>query len=110
MSDTPEVWQCVRSISDLSLFAPSWRMTLAHSRRAARSLATSPKKFWPMQKKKDRRGAKASMSRPASCAARTYSMPSAMVNASSCSSVAPASCMWYPEIEMELNFGMWVAV
>ena len=30
-----------------------------------------------------------------------------MVNASSRSAVAPASCMWYPEIEIELNFGMW---
>ena len=40
-------------------------------------------------------------------AARTYSLPSAMVKASSCSAVAPASCMWYPEIEIEFHFGMW---
>ncbi len=33
-----------------------------------------------------------------------------MVNASSCTAVAPASCMWYPEIEIELNFGMRSAV
>ena len=28
------------------------------------------------------------------CAARTYSTPSARVKASSCTPVAPASCMW----------------
>ena len=45
-------------------------------------------------KKNDSRPAKASMSRPFESAARTYSSPSAMVNASSRSHVAPASCMW----------------
>ena len=29
-----------------------------------------------------------------------------MVKANSCSAVAPASCMWYPEIEIEFHFGM----
>ena len=44
---------------------------------------------------------------PAAAIARlAYSLPSAMVKASSCTAVAPASCMWYPEIEMLLNFGM----
>ena len=41
---------------------------------------------------------------------RTYSSPSANVKASSCTHVAPASCMWYPEIEIELNWGMFLAV
>ena len=40
------------------------------------------KKFMPMAKKKDRRGAKASMPRPFFMAARAYSRPSARVNAS----------------------------
>ena len=40
----PDVWQCVRSASDLaSLGANSSLMSLAHSRRAARILAISMK-------------------------------------------------------------------
>lgn len=35
-----------------------------------------------------------------------YWSPSAKVKAISRTASAPASCMWYPEIEMELNFGM----
>ena len=42
------------------------RMTRAQMRRAARNLATSSKKLVCALKKKDRRGAKLSMSRPAS--------------------------------------------
>ena len=61
--------------------------------RAARSLATSMKKFMPMPKKNDRRPANASMSRPDAIARATYSRPSAIVKASSCTAVAPASCM-----------------
>ena len=45
-------------------------------------------------KKNDSRGAKSSTSSPAATAARTYSMPSASVNAISCAGVAPASAMW----------------
>ena len=46
-------------------------MTRAQMRRAARNLATSSmRSLWAL-KKKDRRGAKASMSRPASMAAWT---------------------------------------
>ena len=69
-------------------------MTLCHSSRAARSLATSMKKFMPMAKKKLSRPANSSTSRPWASAARTYSIPSAMVKASSWVAVAPASCMW----------------
>ena len=76
----PLVWQWVRSASDLaSLGANSVLISLAHSRRAARSFATSMKKFMPMPKKNDSRGANASMSRPASTPARAYSTPSASV-------------------------------
>jgi hypothetical protein len=42
-------------------------------------LATSVKKFMPMAKKNDRRGAKASTLRPAASPVRTYSRPSAKV-------------------------------
>ena len=35
-----------------------------------------------------------------------YSKPSARVYANSMSAVAPASCMWYPEMLMLLNFGI----
>ncbi len=94
VSDTPEVWQWVRSMSDWGLRGSNWAMTRCHSRRAARSLAISMKKFMPMAKKKLSRPANSSTSRPWASAARTYSRPSAMVKASSCSAVAPASCMW----------------
>jgi len=91
---TPEVWQCVRSTLLRSSFAPSASIVRHHSTRAARSLATSMKKFMPMPKKNDSRGAKASMSSPAAIARFAYSLPSAIVKASSCTAVAPASCMW----------------
>ncbi len=77
---TPEVWQWVRSISERGSFGANFSaISVDHSRRAARSLATSMKKFMPMPKKNDSRGANASTSSPLAIAARTYSMPSAMV-------------------------------
>ena len=79
VSDHPDVWQCVRSDSDLSLAGSNCRTSLAHSSLAARSLATSMKKFMPMAQKNDSRGAKASMARPASSPVRMYSTPSASV-------------------------------
>ena len=94
VSDTPDVWQCVRSIDDPGFCGSNCPITRDQSRRAARSLATSMKKFMPMAKKNERRPANSSMVRPRARAARTYSRPSAMVNASSCTAVAPASCMW----------------
>src|SRR5580692_1712627 len=106
VSDQPEVWQWVRSDSDLALFGSNCFTSLAHSSRPARSLATSMKKFMPIAQKNDSRGANASMSRPDARPARRYSTPSASVYASSRSAVAPASWMWYPEIEIELNFGI----
>ncbi len=90
----PDVWQCVRRLKERGFFgANSSRMSLAHSRRAARILAISMKKFMPIAQKKDSRGANASISRPAATPARTYSTPSANVYPSSKSAVAPASCM-----------------
>jgi hypothetical protein len=79
VSDHPEVWQWVRSGSDLSLFAPKSLTSLAQISRAALSLATSMKKLVPTAQKKDRRGANASMSRPDASPARMYSAPSASV-------------------------------
>ena len=110
VNDHPEVWQCVRSDIDFGFLAPSSVTRRNHSARAARSFATSMKKFMPMPKKKLNRGANASMSRPAFIPVRRYSRPSASVYASSRSAVAPASWMWYPEMEIELNFGMRAAV
>ncbi len=63
-----------------------------------------------MAQKKDRRGAKLSISIPASRPFLMYSSPSARVYASSISLVAPASCMWYPEILMLLKRGMFLEV
>src|SRR6476620_6744850 len=53
VSDQPEVWQGVRSDSDLSLVGSNRLTSLAHSRRAARILATSMKKFIPIAQKND---------------------------------------------------------
>jgi hypothetical protein len=106
VSWTPAVWVWNRSIIDLGSFAPNRsRMIAAHMRRAARNFATSSRKVERETKKNDSRGAKRSTSSPASTAACTYAMPSARVNATSCTGVAPASPMWYPEIEMVLKLG-----
>ena len=91
---TPEVWQWVRSARLALFFGPNGSISCAHNSRAARSLAISMKKFMPMPKKNDSRGANSSMSSPRDSAARTYSSPSASVKASSCTEVAPASSMW----------------
>ena len=58
-SDQPEVWQWARSISERASFgAKRSSISRAHRRRAARSFATSMKKFMPMPKKNEIRGAK----------------------------------------------------
>ncbi len=79
VSDQPEVCEWVRSDSDLVFFGSNCFTRRAHSRRAARSLAISMKKFMPIAQKNDRRGAKASTSSPAPRPARRYSTPSARV-------------------------------
>ncbi len=56
-------------------------------------------------KKNDSRGANSSTSSPADSAARTYSRALARVNATSWAGVAPASAMWYPEIEIVFQRG-----
>ena len=96
-----------RSICDFGFFAPnSSRMMRAHRRRAARNFATSSSNVVRATKKNDSRGAKSSTSRPAASAARTYSLALARVNAISCAGVAPASAMWYPEIEIVFQRGI----
>ena len=64
VSETPDVWQCVRSIIDAGFFGSNWRMIRDHSSRAARSFATSMKKFMPIAKKNESRPANASTSSP----------------------------------------------
>ncbi len=93
VSDTPDVWQCVRSIFERSSCAPNCVIARCQRTRAARSLAISMKKFMPIAKKKLKRPANLSMSSPDATPYFTYSMPSAIVKASSWSCVAPASCM-----------------
>ena len=56
-------------------------------------------------KKNDRRSPNASGESPAATAASQYAMPFASVKASSCAALAPASRMWYPEIEIVLKLG-----
>ncbi len=79
VSDQPEVCEWVRSESDLGFCGPNRETSFAHSSRAARSLATSMKKFMPIAQKNDSRGANASTSIPAAIPARRYSTPSARV-------------------------------
>src|ERR1035441_9037883 len=49
----PDVWQCVRRISDLGLVGLKFLTNLAHNIRAARILAISMKWFMPMPQKKE---------------------------------------------------------
>ena len=79
VSDQPEVWQWARKGSDLSDFGPKPLTSPAHNMRAARSLATSMKKFMPIAQKNDSRGANWSTLMPAATPARRYSTPSASV-------------------------------
>ena len=77
--DQPEVWQWVRSVSDLGFVGSKRAMRSAQIMRAARSLAISMNGFIPMAKKKLSRGAKSSTESPAAMPLRTYSIPSASV-------------------------------
>ena len=69
-------------------------MIRAHSRRAARNLATSSSSVVRATKKNDSRGPNSSTASPERSAARTYSLALASVNAISWTGVAPASAMW----------------
>jgi hypothetical protein len=92
-SDQPEVWQCVRSISERGSFGlePLF-ISLAQSRRAARSFATSMKKFMPIAQKNDSRGANLSTARPAEAGAHVFEPVGERVGEFEVG-VAPASCM-----------------
>ena len=70
VSDQPEVWQWVRRARDLSDAGANRSTSRDQRSRAARSFATSMKKFMPMAKKNDSRGAKSSTFRPAARPAR----------------------------------------
>jgi hypothetical protein len=69
----------VRSDSERASCGPNGFISFAHSRRAARSFATSMKKFIPIAQKNESRGANRSIVSPAPSPARTYSTPSASV-------------------------------
>jgi len=80
------VWK--RISQERGFFAPYFsRSCVAQIRRAARYFAISSKKSRCALKKKDRRGANSSTSRPRAMQASTYANPSASVNASSCAAV-----------------------
>ena len=64
---------------DFGFFGFNCFTSLAHSTRAARILAISMKWFMPMPQKKEMRGAKLSISKPARMPVRRYSKPSASV-------------------------------
>src|SRR5690606_31924945 len=96
--------------NDFSSFGLNCYINFAQSNLPARIFAIYIKWFIPIAQKNDKRCAKVSMSIPALIPVRTYSNPSAKVYASSISLVAPASCIWYPEMEIELNFGIYLLV
>ena len=98
------VWNL--SIDDFGCFGAYRSIIKSCQRtRAALNLATSSKKSLWQLKKKERRGAKASTSRPRETASSTYCKALANVNASSCAAVEPASRMWYPEMLMVFHRG-----
>ena len=102
----PPVCAWKRSACAFGLVAPKRsRMIPAHIRRAARNFAISWKKWLCALKKNERRAPNSSGESPASTAAWQYAIPFASVKASSCAAVAPASRMWYPEIEIVLMSG-----
>ena len=106
VSVDPPVCAWKRSACALGLVAPKRSfMIRAHRRRAARNFATSWKKSLCALKENESRSPNASGDSPASTAARQYATPFESVKASSCTAVAPASRMWYPEIEMVFQRG-----
>jgi hypothetical protein len=107
VSCTPAVWVWNRSICERGSAAPnSSAMIRAQRRRAARNFATSSSSVVRATKKKESRGANSSTASPEASAARTYSLAFASVKAISCTGVAPASAMWYPEMEMVFQRGI----
>ena len=108
VSVAPEVWAWKRSQQDRGFWALKVSfISLAQTRRAARNLAISSKKLLCTLKKKLSLGTKSSTDRPRAKQCRTYSNPSASVNASSWIAVEPASRMWYPLMLMGFHRGMW---
>ncbi len=79
VNDQPDVCEWVRKAKDFGFFGLNCLTIFAQSKRAARILAISIKWFIPIAQKKDKRGAKVSMSIPALIPARKYSKPSAKV-------------------------------
>ena len=79
VSDHPEVWVWVRKASDFGFLGSNCLTIFDHKQRAARILAISIKKSLPVAQKKERRGAKLSILRPASTPVRKYSRPFAKV-------------------------------
>src|SRR5690606_26350125 len=65
VKDHPEVWLCALSAKDLGSLGLNWLTISAQSNLPALNLAISIKWFIPMAQKKDKRGAKSSMSIPA---------------------------------------------
>ncbi len=106
----PEVCECVRKAIDFMFCGLNCFTIFAHNIRAALILAISIKWFIPTAQKNDKRGANWSTLIPAFIPVRRYSKPSAKVYAISISAVAPASCIWYPEMEIELNLGIFSEV
>ena len=94
VSDTPEVWQWVRSIFDCSVLRaePVHDPVPEHARGAQlRHLHEEVHADAEEEAEPRREGVDVE---PLGAAPRaTYSMPSARVKASSCTAVAPASCM-----------------
>jgi hypothetical protein len=79
VNDQPLVWEWVRRLSDFGFSGSKSRTSRDHSARAARSLATSMKKFIPIAQKKLSLGANWSIDIPVARPARMYSTPSARV-------------------------------
>ena len=75
-------------------------MAMAHIRRATLPITVYSGSI-PFEKKKERLGAKLSIGMPRDRKYSRYVNPLASVNASWVMGLAPASAIWYPEMETE---------
>src|SRR4051812_19007908 len=106
VSVVPELPEKNRSRPDAGWIAPNRSVaTQYHSRRAARSFATSSNRSIVVAKWNDSRGANESTASPRATSASLYTTAEAIASASSWIASHPASRAWYPVIEIGLNRG-----
>ena len=98
------------AVNDVGFFAWNFSFKIfAYIFLATLNFATSSKNSIVQQKKNDSRGAKSSIFKPWSKQVWMYAIAFAKVNATSWVAVAPASRIWYPEIDTGYHWGIFLA-